>query len=71
MNYACPNCDTGTIKVTTTKTQGFSRVRYLRCSDRCGWTGKQHLSLDARGRIIFPTFLQHKNNTAQPTPDQA
>ena len=66
--YACPGCETGVIRVYKTKTKGFLRTRYVRCSDQCGWTGKQIQKLDSRGRIIFPLVPAAGNNVPNSTP---
>ncbi len=68
--HACPGCPTGTIKTTKTIKTGFLRIRYLRCSERCGWTGKQIVQLDQKDRIIFAgPFLQTGNQVLNSVDD--
>lgn len=49
----CPKCSVGTMRIVTTRTNGLSRVRYLKC-DSCNATGKETFAVDSLGR---PTFL--------------
>lgn len=52
IGHACPGCLIGLIRCRATRKVGNTKLRYLACSDRCGWTGQQWLTLDRRGRII-------------------
>jgi hypothetical protein len=66
----CQVCGVGVMLTYVTKTNGLSRVRYLRCN-KCKAKAKESLLVDDRGReIILPLVIRPNNltpSTGSPT----
>lgn len=49
----CVGCGAGVMRVYSVRTAGFARIRFLRCSVRCGHTGQEVVSVDDLGRAVI------------------
>lgn len=60
----CPKCLAGRMVVYSVRTNGFSRLRFLRCSAKCGHTGREAVALDDLGRaVILPSRARSSTET--------
>jgi hypothetical protein len=57
----CPECQSGRMRVYSVRTVGFSRLRFLRCTMRCGATGQELVPIDDLGRAVILPFRANRS----------